>query len=148
MKKGDWVVAYRSISDESAVKAYGALALPAVEPFGGRFLTRSISQIQTHEAGLLFGRFLSNSTAMTLHWRPMRARLTKGRFRHSVLARNVTFASSTLRKVATETVREHAVRLLECQSFRRSLPQAWKPFEALFARKLIPCRREIISELV
>jgi uncharacterized protein (DUF1330 family) len=52
MKKGYWVVAYRSISDESAVKAYGALALPAVESFGGRFLTRSTSQIQTHEAGL------------------------------------------------------------------------------------------------
>jgi uncharacterized protein (DUF1330 family) len=52
MKKGYWVVAYRSISDESAVKAYGALALPAVESFSGRFLTRSTSQIQTHEAGL------------------------------------------------------------------------------------------------
>src|SRR5277367_5855670 len=52
MKKGYWVVAYRSISDESAVKAYGGLALPAVESFGGRFLTRSTSQIQTHEAGL------------------------------------------------------------------------------------------------
>jgi uncharacterized protein (DUF1330 family) len=52
MKKGYWVVAYRSISDESAVKAYGALALLAVESFGGRFLTRSTSQIQTHEAGL------------------------------------------------------------------------------------------------
>jgi hypothetical protein len=26
MKKGYWVVVYRSISDESAVKAYGALA--------------------------------------------------------------------------------------------------------------------------
>jgi len=52
MKKGYWVVAYRSISDESAVKAYGTLALPAVESFGGRFLTRSTSQIQTHEAGL------------------------------------------------------------------------------------------------
>ncbi|MGC1294043.1 MAG: DUF1330 domain-containing protein [Alloacidobacterium sp.] len=52
MKKGFWVVVYRSISDESAVKAYGALALPAVESFGGRFLTRSVSQIQTHEAGL------------------------------------------------------------------------------------------------
>jgi uncharacterized protein (DUF1330 family) len=52
MKKGYWVVAYRSISDESAVKAYGALALPAVESFGGRFLTRSTSQIQTYEAGL------------------------------------------------------------------------------------------------
>jgi uncharacterized protein (DUF1330 family) len=52
MKKGYWVVVYRSISDESAVKAYGALALPAVESFGGRFVTRSTSQIQTHEAGL------------------------------------------------------------------------------------------------
>jgi uncharacterized protein (DUF1330 family) len=52
MKKAFWVVAYRSISDESALKAYGALALPAVESFGGRFLTRSTSQIQAHEAGL------------------------------------------------------------------------------------------------
>jgi len=52
MKKANWVVAYRSISDESALKAYGALALPAVESFGGRFLTRSTSQIQAHEAGL------------------------------------------------------------------------------------------------
>ena len=52
MKKGYWVVAYRSIADEAAVKAYGALAVPAVESFGGRFLTRSTSQIQAHEAGL------------------------------------------------------------------------------------------------
>jgi uncharacterized protein (DUF1330 family) len=37
MKKAYWVVAYRSISDESAVKAYGALAAPAVQSFGGRF---------------------------------------------------------------------------------------------------------------
>jgi uncharacterized protein (DUF1330 family) len=52
MKKGYWVVIYRSISDEWAVKAYGSLALPAVEAFGGRFLTRSTSQIENHEAGL------------------------------------------------------------------------------------------------
>jgi uncharacterized protein (DUF1330 family) len=52
MKKGYWVVVYRSVSDESAVKSYGALALPAVEAFGGRFLTKSTSQLQTHEAGL------------------------------------------------------------------------------------------------
>jgi hypothetical protein len=38
MQKGYWVVAYRSISDESALKAYGALAVPAVQSFGGRFL--------------------------------------------------------------------------------------------------------------
>ena len=53
MKKGYWVVAYRSISDASAVKAYGALAVPAVQAFGGRFLTMSASQMQVHEAGLL-----------------------------------------------------------------------------------------------
>jgi uncharacterized protein (DUF1330 family) len=51
MKKGYWINVYRSISDEAALKAYGALALPAVEAFGGRFLTRSSSQIQAHEAG-------------------------------------------------------------------------------------------------
>ena len=52
MQKGYWVVAYRSILDESAVKAYGALAVPAVQSFGGRFLTGSTSQVQAHEAGL------------------------------------------------------------------------------------------------
>src|SRR5262245_33704376 len=52
MKKGYWVVAYRSISDASAVKAYGALAVPAVQSFGGRFLTMSASQMQDDEAGL------------------------------------------------------------------------------------------------
>jgi uncharacterized protein (DUF1330 family) len=52
MKKGYWVITYRSISDESAVKAYGALAVPAVESAGGRFLTKSASQVQAHEAGL------------------------------------------------------------------------------------------------
>jgi uncharacterized protein (DUF1330 family) len=52
MKKGFWVVTYRSISDASAVKAYRALALPAVQSFGGRFLTMSASQMQAHEAGL------------------------------------------------------------------------------------------------
>ena len=43
MKKGYWVVAYRSISDESALKAYGALARPAIESFSGRILTSSAS---------------------------------------------------------------------------------------------------------
>ena len=52
MKKGYWVVVYRSISDETAIKAYGALALPAIEAFGGCLLTKSTSQIQNHEAGL------------------------------------------------------------------------------------------------
>lgn len=52
MKKGYWVVAYRSISDEAALKAYRALAVPAVASFGGRFLTGGASQVQAHEAGL------------------------------------------------------------------------------------------------
>ena len=46
------MVAYRSIADEAAVKAYAALAVPAVQSFGGRFLTRSTSQVQAHKAGL------------------------------------------------------------------------------------------------
>jgi uncharacterized protein (DUF1330 family) len=52
MKKAYWVVAYRSIADEAAVKAYGELAVPALQSFGGRFLTRSTSQVEAHEAGL------------------------------------------------------------------------------------------------
>jgi len=52
MNKGYWVVAYRSISNESAVKAYGALAVPVIESFGGRILTKGTSQVQPYEAGL------------------------------------------------------------------------------------------------
>ena len=52
MKKGYWVVAYRAISDESAVKAYAALAVPAIQAFSGRFLTAGTSQVKAHEAGL------------------------------------------------------------------------------------------------
>ncbi len=71
MKKGYRVVTYRSISDESAVKAYGALARPAVEAFGGRFLTRSTSQVQAHEAGLelrtILVEFESFESALAAH---------------------------------------------------------------------------------
>src|SRR5262252_3003359 len=52
MKKGYWVVAYKSISDESATKAYAELAGPALESFGGRFLTRTSSKVHPQEAGL------------------------------------------------------------------------------------------------
>jgi uncharacterized protein (DUF1330 family) len=52
MKKGYWVVAYKSISDESAVKAYGALAGPAIQSLGGRVLTKFTSRLQPYEAGL------------------------------------------------------------------------------------------------
>ena len=71
MKKGYWVVVYRSISDESAVKAYGALALPAVEAFGGRFLTRSTSQVRAFEAGsplrTILVEFDSYESALAAH---------------------------------------------------------------------------------
>ena len=52
MKMGYWVVAYRSTSDESALRAYATLAVPAVQSFGGRFLTGSTSPVEAHEAGL------------------------------------------------------------------------------------------------
>ena len=52
MSKGYWVVAYRSIPDEATLKAYRALAVPAVESFGGRFLTSGASPVEAHEAGL------------------------------------------------------------------------------------------------
>jgi len=52
MKKGYWVVAYKSISDESATKAYAELAGPALESFGGRFLARTSIKVHPHEAGL------------------------------------------------------------------------------------------------
>ena len=52
MKKGYWVVAYRSISDESAVKEYGKLAMPAIQAGGGKALIRTAEVIEPHESGL------------------------------------------------------------------------------------------------
>jgi uncharacterized protein (DUF1330 family) len=51
MKKGYWVVAYRSVGDESALKEYGQLAIPAIEAGGGKALIRT-SEIESREAGL------------------------------------------------------------------------------------------------
>ena len=65
MKKGYWVVAYRSISDEPALKAYGALEVPAVQSYGGRFLTGSASQIHAREAGLQQRTIIVELTATT-----------------------------------------------------------------------------------
>jgi uncharacterized protein (DUF1330 family) len=71
MKKGYWVVAYQSISDESAVKAYATLARPALESFGARLLTSSTSQIRAHEAGLqlrtILVEFDSHEIALAAH---------------------------------------------------------------------------------
>lgn len=41
MKKGYWVVTYRSISNPEALKAYAALALPAIAAYGGSTVIRT-----------------------------------------------------------------------------------------------------------
>jgi uncharacterized protein (DUF1330 family) len=51
MKKGYWVVAYRSILDESALIAYGKLAIPAVQAGGGKPIIRQ-SEVHPRESGL------------------------------------------------------------------------------------------------
>jgi uncharacterized protein (DUF1330 family) len=52
MKKGYWIVAYRSVSDEAALREYAALALAAIEAHGGRTLVRTSEAIEPREAGL------------------------------------------------------------------------------------------------
>jgi uncharacterized protein (DUF1330 family) len=52
MKKGYWVVAYRSVSDESALKEYGKLAIPAIQAGGGKTLVRTADAIEPRESGL------------------------------------------------------------------------------------------------
>ena len=52
MKKGYWVVAYRSISDESALGEYGKLAIPAIEAGGGKAVIRTANAIEARESGL------------------------------------------------------------------------------------------------
>jgi uncharacterized protein (DUF1330 family) len=51
MKKGYWIVAYRSVSDESALKEYGKLAIPAIEAGGGKLLIRA-AQAEPRESGI------------------------------------------------------------------------------------------------
>jgi uncharacterized protein (DUF1330 family) len=52
MKKGYWIVAYRSVSDPSALKDYGKLAVPAIEAGGGKTLIRTADAIEPRESGL------------------------------------------------------------------------------------------------
>jgi uncharacterized protein (DUF1330 family) len=52
MKKGYWVVAYRSISDEGALQEYGKLAVAAISAHGGRTIIRTPTVVEAHEAGL------------------------------------------------------------------------------------------------
>lgn len=52
MKKGYWVVCYRSIDDQEAMKNYVPLVVATVEKFGGRTLVSRRSALTAHEAGL------------------------------------------------------------------------------------------------
>ena len=46
MKKGYRVVAYRSVLDESALKAYRELAVPAIKAGGGRIIIGTADAIE------------------------------------------------------------------------------------------------------
>lgn len=52
MNKGYWVVAYRSVSNDSVLKHYGELAGPAIAAGGGKVLVRTADAIEPREAGL------------------------------------------------------------------------------------------------
>jgi uncharacterized protein (DUF1330 family) len=52
MKKGYWVVCYRSVSNESTLKQYGELAIPAIAAGGGRPLIRTADEVEPRESGL------------------------------------------------------------------------------------------------
>jgi uncharacterized protein (DUF1330 family) len=52
MKKGYWVVAYRTVGDEATMKNYVTLARAALGQFGARTLVSPMSAVTAHEAGL------------------------------------------------------------------------------------------------
>jgi uncharacterized protein (DUF1330 family) len=52
MKKGYWVVAYRSVGDEAMMSRYVTLALAALGKFEVRSLVPPGSAVTAHEAGL------------------------------------------------------------------------------------------------
>ena len=52
MKKGYWLVAYRTIGDEATMKNYVALAMAALGQFGARTLVSPTSVVTAEEGGL------------------------------------------------------------------------------------------------
>ena len=52
MTKGYWIAMYRSVSDETALQRYAALAGPAIQQGGGRFLARGTAAA-SYEAGAI-----------------------------------------------------------------------------------------------
>jgi uncharacterized protein (DUF1330 family) len=51
MKKGYWVVAYRTVGDEATMKNYMTLAIATLGQFGARTLVSPGSAVTAHEAG-------------------------------------------------------------------------------------------------
>ena len=51
MKKGYWIVAYRSVTDEATLREYAKLADPVVRANDGKHLVRT-ADVKTAEAGL------------------------------------------------------------------------------------------------
>ncbi|MGD0442801.1 MAG: DUF1330 domain-containing protein [Edaphobacter sp.] len=52
MKKGYWVISYRTVGDEATMKNYSALAGEALGQFGMRLLASPKSAVTAREAGL------------------------------------------------------------------------------------------------
>jgi uncharacterized protein (DUF1330 family) len=52
MKKGYWVVSYRTVGDEAMMNRYVVLAMAALGPLGARNLVPPGSAVTAHEAGL------------------------------------------------------------------------------------------------
>lgn len=52
MKKGYWIIAYRTSGDESVMDHYVPLVGAALGKFGARTLVASASGVKAHEAGL------------------------------------------------------------------------------------------------
>lgn len=51
MAKGYWVTFYRSISNPAVLAEYAKAAVPAIEAYGGRFLSRGTA-VKAFEAGI------------------------------------------------------------------------------------------------
>jgi uncharacterized protein (DUF1330 family) len=52
MKKGYWVVAYRTVGDDDTMNSYVELARAALAPFKARLLVSPQSEVTAFEAGL------------------------------------------------------------------------------------------------
>lgn len=52
MKKGYWVVTYRSVSDTNRLQEYAKVAGPAIQSAGGKTLVRTSEVSEVHESGL------------------------------------------------------------------------------------------------